>query len=80
MDCLDKSKFQVFSDLLGQEAAWGGTMPPEVCVTPLKPDIVIIETHKKKLNVFFLAFLSCRTKYLQNKYAHICTDIDTLLH
>ena len=54
MNCSDRSKFQVFSDLPGQEAAGGGTIPPEVCVTPLKPDIVIIDNHKKELNIFEL--------------------------
>ena len=44
----------MLSDLPGQEAAGGGTIPPEVCVTPLKPDIVIIDTHKKELNIFEL--------------------------
>ena len=33
MDSLEKSKYTVHSDLPGQEAARGGTIPPEICVT-----------------------------------------------
>ena len=39
--CLDSSKFTVFSDIEGHEAPGGGTVPPEVTVTNLKPDITI---------------------------------------
>ena len=52
MDSLDKSKYTVHSDLPGKEAAGGGTIPPEICVTPLKPDIVIL--NKKEMHIFEL--------------------------
>ena len=42
MDSLDRSKYTVHSDLPGQEAAGGETIPPDICVTPLKPDIDIL--------------------------------------
>ena len=56
MDSLDTTKFSVFSDLPGLEAAGGGTIPPEICVTNLKPDIVILD--KKKRNCTYLNSLA----------------------
>jgi hypothetical protein len=54
MDSLETTKFSVFSDLPGLEAAGGGTIPPEICVTNLKPDIVILDKKKKELHIFEL--------------------------
>jgi hypothetical protein len=51
---VDKSKFKVYSDLPGWEAPCGGTIPSELCVTRLKPDIVIVDEIKKKLHIFEL--------------------------
>ena len=80
MDSLDKSKYTVYSDLPGQEAAGGGTIPPEICVTPLKPDIVILNKHKKEMHIYELTCplernIEERHLYKQNKYAHFSTDI-----
>ena len=36
------SQFKVYSDLPGFEAPGGGTIPPAIYVTNLKPDIVIV--------------------------------------
>ena len=82
MDCLDSSKFRIFSYLPGQEAIGGGNIPPDICVTALKPDIVIVDTIKKELNIFELTCpLECnideRYLFKQNKYAHFCSDITT---
>ena len=46
--------FQVYSDLPGLEAPGGGTIPPALCVTLLKPDIVIVDTHTKSLHIYEL--------------------------
>ena len=54
MDYIDTSKYTIYSDLPGQEAAGGGTIPPELCVTALRPDIVIIDPLKKELKIFEL--------------------------
>ena len=40
------TKFTVYSDLPGHTAPGGGSIPPEVCVTAEKPDIVIIDEHR----------------------------------
>ena len=83
MDCLNSSNFRVFSDFPGQEAIGGGTIPPEICVTALKPDIVIVDTIKKELNIFELTCplernIDERHLFQQNKYAHFCSDITTV--
>ena len=54
LECLDTNKYSVFSDLPGHEANGGGTIPPEICVTNLKPDIVILDKLKKDLHIFEL--------------------------
>ena len=41
------SKFKAYSDLPGQLAPGGGSIPPEICVTAEKPDIVIFNNHKR---------------------------------
>ena len=75
LKCLDTEKYSVFSDLPGHEAAGGGTIPPEICITNLKPDIVIVDKLKKNLHIFELTCplernIDERHKYKQDKYAH----------
>ena len=36
------SNYRVHSDLAGYTVSGGGSIPPEMCITSLKPDIVII--------------------------------------
>ena len=44
--CLDREKFSVYADIEGSQTAAGGTIPPEVMVTNLKPDLVVIDRKK----------------------------------
>ena len=39
--------YKVYSDLSGMEAPGGGTIPLALCVTRLKQDIGIVDTHTK---------------------------------
>ena len=83
MDSLDKSKYTVHSDLPGKEAAGGGTIPPEICVTPLKPDIVIL--NKKEMHIFELTCpleqnIEAKHLYKQNKCAFFPTSSYLLKH
>ena len=48
------SKYNIYSDIPGWEAPCGGTIPPALCVTRLKPDIVIEDIQKKILHIFEL--------------------------
>ena len=76
---VDKS-FKVYSDIPGWEAPGGGTIPAELCVTNLKPDIVIIDSAKKKLHIFELTVplttnIDQRNTEKSRKYAPFITDI-----
>ena len=73
-------KYKVFSDLPGCEAAGGGTIPADLCVTNLKPDIVILDNEKKILHIFELTIpltsnIEQRHAEKSQKYAHFLTDI-----
>ena len=73
-------RFTVYSDLPGMEAPGGGTIPPALCVTNLKPDIVIVDTHKKSLHIYELTMpmmtnIDTRHDEKTNKYSHFLTDI-----
>ena len=77
---IDSSKFQIFSDLPGFQVAGGGSIPPEVCVTNLKPDLVIIDRKTKQLFLFELTVpfernIEIRHTEKTNKYAHFVSDI-----
>ena len=77
---LDTSKFTIFSDIEGHEAPGGGTVPPEVTVTNLKPDITIWDKANNKFHIFELTVpldvnISQRNIDKSNKYAHFSTDI-----
>jgi hypothetical protein len=72
--------FKVYSDLPGWEATGGGTIPVELCMTNLKPDIVIIDPAKKKLHIFELTVplttnIDQRHSEKSRKYAPFVTDI-----
>ena len=83
VNSLDTSKFSVFSDIPGHEAAGGGTIPPEVCITNLKPDITILDKKSDKFHIFELTCpleRNIEIRHLQktNKYSHFITDISHL--
>ena len=80
LNCLDTSKFEIFSDLAGHTTATGGTIPVEVCITPLKPDITIIDKKSKTFNIFELTCplepnIKKRSSQKSEKYSHFLTDI-----
>ena len=74
-------KYTVYSDLPGHTAPGGGdSIPPELCVTAQKLDIVILDKHKKKIHLFELTcpsekHIDTRNTEKSNKYAHFLTDI-----
>ena len=80
VNCLDTTKFTIHSDIEGREAPGGGTVPPEVCVTNLKPDITIWDKEKNTFDMFELTVpldnnIEQRHTDKTNKYAHFTTDI-----
>ena len=73
----------MYSDLPGHTAPGGGSIPPELCVTAQKPDIVIIDNHKKAIHLYELTCpaernIDARNLEKSNKYAHFTTDITHL--
>ena len=78
--CLDSSKYTCYVDIDGHQTQGGGTIPPEVTVTTLKPDIVVIDKTRKTLNIFELtvpgeARINTAHKLKLEKYEHFITDI-----
>ena len=78
---IDTNKFKVYSDLPGYTIG-NGSIPPEICVTALKPDLVIIDEKRQTLDIFELTVsfefnIEDRYKFKNNKYAHFITDIKT---
>ena len=77
---VDKSRFKIFSDLPGWEAPGGGTIPSDLCVTSLKPDIVIVDETNKQLHIFELTVpltmnIDQRNREKSQKYTPFLTDI-----
>ena len=73
-------KYQVCSDLPGWETIGGGTIPVDLCVTNLKPDIVILDSQKKQINIFELTCpltsnIKKRNLEKSKKYAPFVRDI-----
>ena len=76
-------KYTVYSDLPGHTAPGGGSIPPELCVTSQKPDIVIIDNHKQTIHLFELTcpaerYIDIRNTEKSNKYAHLAIDLTHL--
>ena len=70
----------VYSDLSGHRGSVGGSLPPGLCVTAEKQDIVMMDKREKKIHPFELTCLSekhirIRNTQKRNKYAHFLTDI-----
>ena len=54
ISCIDTSKVTIHSDLLGHQAAGGSTIPPNITITNLRPDIVLVDREAKHLELFEL--------------------------
>ena len=81
-NCLDTTKFTCYTDIEGHQVQGGGTLPPQLVVTPLKPDIVILEKKTKTLAIFELTVpgetrIATAHKLKLQKYEHFESDIQT---
>ena len=79
LENIDTEKFTVFSDIPGFEAPGGGTIPPQICITSKKPDIVILDEAKKKIHIYehtcpLTENIEKRHKEKSDKYATFLTD------
>ena len=79
---IDAEKFEVYSDLPGHQAAGGSTVPPEVAVTTLVPDIVVINKLTKDIEIWELTVPMEENIEKRNsdkmKYGHFPTDFTPL--
>ena len=69
-----------FSDLPGYQAPHGGTIPPHVLVTALKPDIFLLNDSSQEVIVFELTCpwesnIARSHNYKREKYAPLITDL-----
>ena len=72
--------FSCYVDLEGHQTPAGGTLPPEVIVSTLKPDIVIIDNKNKQVKIFELTVpgenrISEAHRLKTEKYQHFSSDI-----
>ena len=79
-DSLDKVKYTCYVDIEGCQTPAGGTLPPSLVVSTLRPDIVIVDKKNKEVNIFELTVPSeSRIKISHNlkyqKYQHLISDI-----
>ena len=75
MENIDKKRFSVYSDIKGYQTSNGGSMPPSLTVTSLKPDIVILDKVNKQTSILELTVpfehnIEKQHKYKMNKYSH----------
>ena len=77
---VDKSKFEIFSDIEGYMTDNRGTIPAEMTITTDKPDIVILDRKNKKVDIFeltvpFESNIHSRNLHKNNKYSYLLQDI-----
>ena len=71
---------RLFSDLPGFLAPGGGSVPPHVIVTNLRPDIVIVNESKREIVIFELTCpwdgnIDCSHAFKEDKYAPLVADL-----
>ena len=70
----------LYADIPGHQAPHGGTIPPNVLVTALKPDIVIVNELSEEVVVFELTCpwdtnIDRSHRYKSEKYAPLVNDL-----
>ena len=77
---INTEKYTVYSDIPGMEAPGGGILPPNICITNLKPDIVIVDEEAKEVHIYELTCPSgpanIEKRHLENtqKYSTFLTE------
>ena len=72
--------FSLSSDLVGFQAATGGVIPPHVLVTPLRPDVFLVNEESREVVLFELTCpwernIDRSHSYKEDKYAPIVADM-----
>ena len=75
-----KVGMSLFSDMPGYQAPQGGTIPPHILVTALKPDICVISSSSQEVIVFELTCpwdtnIARSHDYKSEKYAPLISDL-----
>lgn len=75
--------FVFFSDMAGHQAPHGGTIPPHVLVTNLRPDIFVLNETSREVVVFELTCpwdsnIARSHSYKEEKYAPLVADLSRL--
>ena len=83
VNIIDLDTYIIYSDIPGHCTSNGGTIPPSICVTNLKPDIVIQEKSNMSIHIFELTCpletnIEIRNIEKTNKYAHFVRDLSNL--
>ena len=83
--CLDHSKYKCYVDIPDDQTPAGGTLPPNVAVTTLKPDIVVIDKYTKSVTIFELTVpaehrLKIAHDLKYQKYSHFTRNIEIGSH
>ena len=79
-ESLDRNKCDFFIDIPDFQTAAAGTIPPNLTVTNLKPDVVLIGKNKQYVGIFELTVpneenIEERHRYKENKYSHFENEI-----
>ena len=80
--CVDTNKYNCYIDVPGHQTPDGGTLPADVIVSTLRPDIVLLDRKKKDLGIFELTCpgeqrIEIANSLKKEKYEHFSTDIKT---
>ena len=80
--CLDKTRYTCYIDIAGHQTPAGGTLPPSIIVSTLRPDIVIVDQKKKAMTVLELTIpgetrIHIAHRLKSEKYQHLSTDTRT---
>ena len=80
--CLDKSRYTCYIDIAGHQTPAGGTVPAEMLVTTLRPDIVIVDQRKKCSTILELTIpgetrIKEAHRLKSEKYQHFATYVKT---
>ena len=72
--------FSLSSDLVGFQSPTGGVIPPHVLVTPLRPDVFLVNEESREVVLFELTCpwernIDRSHEYKENKYAPIVADM-----
>ena len=80
LNCLDLTRYTCYVDIAGHQTPAGGTLPPNIIISTLRPDIVIVDDKKKEVKVFELTVpgemrINESHRLKSEKYQHFATDI-----